>query len=183
MKNWTRIAIVLLVIVSVNYLVKYLGYDKLLTFESLQSNKDNLSNFVKANYIYTVLVYIGIYFITTALMLPGGGILSLTGGVLFGPVRATIFINVGATLGAIVSFFISRYLVGDWAQKKFESQLKKFNQEIDRHGSNYLLTLRFVPLFPFFLINIASGLTKIKPLKFLWTTMFLIIPVSYAYAL
>lgn len=183
MKKWMKIVIAILIIASVNYLVKYLGYDELLTFESLQANKDNLSNFVEANYIYTILIYIVIYFVTTALMLPGGAVLSLSGGVLFGPIRATIFINVGATLGAMASFFISRYLVGDWAQKKFESQLKRFNQEIDTHGSNYLLTLRFVPLFPFFLINIASGLTKIKPSKFLWTTMLGIIPGSYAYAL
>jgi uncharacterized membrane protein YdjX (TVP38/TMEM64 family) len=116
-------------------------------------------------------------------MLPGGGIMSLAGGVLFGPIRATLFINVGATLGALVSFYISRYLVGDWAQRKFETQLKKFNEEIEKHGSSYLLTLRFLPIFPFFLINIASGLTKIKASKFLWTTMIGIIPGSYAYAL
>ena len=183
MKGWMKIVLAILVIVGVNYLVKYLGYDQLLTFENLKANKENLSNFVEQNYLYTVLIYIGVYFVVTALMLPGGAVLSLTGGVLFGPIRATLFINIGATLGATASFFISRYLVGDWAQKKFANQLKKFNEEIDTHGSNYLLTLRFVPLFPFFLINIASGLTKIKPSKFIWTTMFGIIPGSYAYAL
>jgi len=183
MKKWMKVLIVIFTIVFINYLIKYLGYDKLLTFENLQANKDNLNSFVEVNYLYTVLVYIGVYIVTTALMLPGGGVLSLTGGVLFGPIKATIFINFGATIGAMASFFLSRYLVGEWAQIKFKNQLEKFNREIETHGSNYLLTLRFVPLFPFFLINIASGLTKIKPSKFLWTTMLGIIPGSYAYAL
>lgn len=183
MKKWMKMLLLLITIILVNYLVKYFGYDEMLTFENLKTNKESLSRYVEQNYAYTVAIYILVYFAVISFMLPGGAILSLTGGVLFGPIRATLFINVGATLGAMVSFFISRYFVGDWAQNKFENQLKKFNDEIEGHGSNYLLTLRFLPIFPFFLINIASGLTKIKPAKFLWTTMIGIIPGSYAYAL
>ena len=183
MKAWKKLSIAIILIIAINYLINYMGYGDFLSFESLKANKESLNEFVNSNYPYTVLAYILIYFVVVSFMLPGGAVLSLAGGVLFGPLRATLFINIGASSGAMASFFISRYLIGDWVQEKFSKQLKKFNDELDENGSNYLLTLRFIPLFPFFLINIAAGLTKIKPSKFLWTTILGIIPGSYAYAL
>ena len=68
--------------------------------------------------------------------------------------------NIGATIGAIMAFLVARYLIGDWLQKRYAERLASFNKEIAENGYNYLLTLRLIPVFPFFLVNIFAGITK-----------------------
>lgn len=87
-----------------------------------------------------------------------------------------------ATIGAVLAFLFSRYLVGTWIHNKYHEKLSRFNQELTQHGSRYLLTLRFIPLFPFFLINIFAGLTKIPLKTFIWTTSLGIFPGSLVYS-
>ncbi len=88
----------------------------------------------------------------------------------------------GATLGAFIIFIAARFFIGEMVQRKYGEKLEKFNKELEVNGKNYLLTLRLIPIFPFFLINLFAGVTKIKPLTFLWTTSLGIIPSSFAYA-
>jgi uncharacterized membrane protein YdjX (TVP38/TMEM64 family) len=123
-----------------------------------------------------------VYVLATALSLPGAIILTLAGGFLFGVAAGTFYVNIGATMGAILAFLSARYLLGDRLQEKYAKQLETFNREMDRNGTSYLLTLRLIPVFPFFLINFLSGLTKIRLWTFLWTTWLGIIPGTVVFA-
>jgi len=151
-------------------------------FQSIFENRDTLLKTVKANYLVAVLVYIGVYIAATALSVPGATVLTLLGGFFFGPWLATAYVNIGATLGAFIIYLAARFFLGDGIQKKYADKLVKFNKEIDENGPNYMLTLRLVPIFPFFLVNLFAGVTTIKPKQFLWTTALGIIPGSFAYA-
>ncbi len=127
-----------------------------------------------------VLAFIGIYIINAALSLPTAIFLTLVGGFLFG-LTGVAYVNIGATLGAVIVFIIVRYLIGESIQKKYAEKLKRFNQEIKNHGPDYLITLRFIFIFPFFVINLLAGLTKVSLFTFFWTTMLGILPGSFAY--
>lgn len=151
-------------------------------FEKFYTNRDSLLQTVRVYTLLAPLIYIVIYIAVVALSIPGASVLTILGGFFFGPVLGTVFVNVGATLGAMAIFLISRYFLGDSLQSKYSSQLERFNRELELNGTNYLLTLRFIPLFPFFLINILAGLTKVPGKKFFWTTSVGIIPGSFIYA-
>ena len=148
----------------------------------LFKNRDALISFVQSKFLLSSLLYIIFYLVVVALSIPGASILTILGGFFFGPIIATLYINVGATLGAFIIFFAARFFIGEMVQRKYGEKLEKFNKELELNGKNYLLTLRLIPIFPFFLINLFAGVTKIKPLTFLWTTSLGIIPGSFAYA-
>jgi uncharacterized membrane protein YdjX (TVP38/TMEM64 family) len=90
---------------------------------------------------------------------------------------------VGATIGAFLIFLAARYLMRDALMARYGDQLAKLNAELQRNGASYLLTLRFIPIFPFFLINLLAGLTPVSAFTYLWTTAIGIIPGSFVYAL
>ena len=183
MNNFRKRLLILLVIVAVLVAVWFLTpVGKMVDFQSLFENRDTLLHTVKANYLLAVLVYIGVYIIATALSVPGATVLTLLGGFFFGPWLATAYVNIGATLGAFLIYLAARYFLGDGIQEKYADKLVKFNKEIDENGPNYMLTLRLVPIFPFFLVNLFAGVTTIRPMQFLWTTALGIIPGSFAYA-
>jgi uncharacterized membrane protein YdjX (TVP38/TMEM64 family) len=105
-------------------------------------------------------------------------------GFLFGVAAGAVYVNIASTSGAVLAFLCSRYLIGNWIQKRFSARLKSFNKEILRHGHNYLLFLRIVPIIPFFAVNYLAGITKIPLSKFIWTTVLGMLPgsVLFAYA-
>ena len=174
--------ILLAIIIGLIAVVKLTGLDAWLTFDQLKHNKALLFEYVNAHYLLTVLLFIGIYITATALSVPGAIILTLAGGFLFGALPATLYVNIGATVGATLAFIAARYLLGNWVQGRYAEKLEKFNREIDRNGYSYLLSLRFLPVFPFFLINILAGLTKVHVQTFTWTTAVGILPGSLVYA-
>lgn len=154
----------------------------LFTFENLQQHRESLLLFVKDHYWLSVLSYICLYILVASLSLPGAAVLTLAGGFLFGTSASTLYVNIGATTGASFAFLVARYLLGNRLQEKYQGQLSKFNTEIERSGKSYLLTLRFIPVFPFFLINFLAGLTAIPFWTFIWTTSIGIIPGTAVYA-
>jgi uncharacterized membrane protein YdjX (TVP38/TMEM64 family) len=123
-----------------------------------------------------------VYVIVTGLSIPGAVILTLAGGFLFGTIAGVLYVDAGATAGAVCAFLSARYLLGDRLQQKYGGQFAKFNGEMDRNGVNYLLTLRLIAVFPFFLINFLAGLTKVPLKTFLWTTAVGIIPGTAVFA-
>jgi len=163
-------------------LVRYSPLGTLFTFENLKQHRDSLVALVRENYSLSVLSFVMLYVVTTALSIPGAVILTLAGGFLFGTAASVLYVNVGATAGAACAFLLARYLLGNRLQEKYHGQLEKFNRELDWNGTSYLLTLRLIPVFPFFLINFLAGLTKIPLKTFLWTTSAGIIPGTAVYA-
>lgn len=176
-----RVLILGLIVAWVLALWFFTPVKELVDFRAVFENRENLLETVQSRYLPAVLIYIGVYIAATALSVPGATILTLLGGFFFGPWLATLYVNVGASLGAFIIYIAARYFLGEGIQNKYGEKLEKFNAEIDKNGPNYMLTLRLVPIFPFFLVNLFAGFTTIRPRQFLWTTALGIIPGSFAY--
>ncbi len=160
----------------------YFNLGQYLTLTGLKENLGRLKSFYAENTLLMILGFIGVYIVVVALSLPGATILTLCAGAIFGSVSGTLVVNVGATLGATLAFLAARFLLRDWVEKKFGEKLQPFNEGFSKNAINYILFLRLVPLFPFFLVNLLSGLTKVKlPIYFLGT-MIGILPGSFVYA-
>jgi len=182
MKKNTRNMLLLVLFLSVIIGLRLSGIGHLLTFESLQRNKDSLLVFVQDNAVTSILIYILVYIAAIALNLPGGAVLTIAGGFLFGTLAAVVYVNIGATTGAVLAFLSARYLLGSRIQESYSTQLAKFNSEMERNGVRYLLTLRLIPVFPFFLVNLLSRLTRVSLSSFTWTTAAGIIPGTAVFA-
>lgn len=146
----------------------FYAYDlgQYLTLEYLKSQKQAFSDFYMANRLLTPAIYMAIYIIVTALSLPGAAVMSLAGGALFGFWTGTIIVSFASSIGATFAFLVSRFLLRDYVQKKFGDKLAAINRGVEKDGSFYLFTLRLVPIFPFFVINLVMGLTPIKTIPF-----------------
>ncbi|SVE32060.1 uncharacterized protein METZ01_LOCUS484914, partial [marine metagenome] len=153
-----------------------------LSLESLKDNRDRLYDLYRNNTLPMVLGFVGVYFVVVALSLPGATILTLTAGAIFGSVTGTLIVNVGATLGATAAFLVARFLLRDWVENRFGEKFQTFHEGFSKNAINYLLFLRLVPLFPFFLVNLVSGLTKVRIPVYFFATMFGILPGSFVYA-
>ncbi len=174
--------ILFIVLIVAVVLVRFTDIGNVLTFENLQKNKDALLAYVGGHRAVSAVTYIVVYIFAVALNVPGAAILTIAGGFLFGTLLAVFYANVGATTGAVLAFLLSRYLLGGWVQDRYRDKLSGFNSEVARNGARYLITLRLIPVFPFFLINFLSGLTPLPLRTFVWTTSVGIIPAAFVYA-
>lgn len=170
--------IILILAIAVAMGAFLLWGEGLLTFEKVQKSKEGLRKFTEENYLLAVLAYVGAQ-IPTAFFVPGEILLVLLGGSLFGVFWGTIYTDVGMTLGATIAFLSARYLIGGWLQKKYEKPLKSFNAEMEKHGANYLLVLRIVPLLPFFIVNYLAGIAAIGLKRFVLTTALGVVPGAF----
>jgi len=169
------------VILILGALFFYFDLGKYLTLASLKENRQALLEFYEHHQTSMVAIFIVVYVLQTALSLPGAAALSLAAGAIFGAVMGTIYTNIAATTGATLAFLVSRYLFRDLILNKFGPRLEKMNTELEARGLNYLLFLRLVPLFPFFLINLGAGLTKLPLRTFFFGTLIGIIPGSFVF--
>ncbi len=169
------------VILILGALFFYFDLGKYLTLASLKENRQALLEFYEHHQTSMVAIFIVVYVLQTALSLPGAAVLSLAAGAIFGAVMGTIYTNIAATTGATLAFLVSRYLFRDVILNKFGPRLEKMNTELEARGLNYLLFLRLVPLFPFFLINLGAGLTKLPLRTFFFGTLIGIIPGSFVF--
>jgi pyruvate/2-oxoglutarate dehydrogenase complex dihydrolipoamide dehydrogenase (E3) component/uncharacterized membrane protein YdjX (TVP38/TMEM64 family) len=136
--------------------------DRYLTLDALKAQREALSGWVEANLIAALAAYFGVYVLATALSLPGAVILTLAGGALFGLVTGTIVVSFASSLGATLAFLASRFLFRDAVRAKFGQRLAPIENGVAKDGAFYLFTLRLVPAFPFFLVNLLMGLTPIR---------------------
>jgi uncharacterized membrane protein YdjX (TVP38/TMEM64 family) len=151
--------------------------------EHLFDQRDRLLAFVHSQRMLSSVVFVLTYIVVVAVSIPGATVLTLLGGFLFGPALGLLLVNIGASSGAILIFLAARYIMHDALQSRYGAQLAKLNGELEKNGASYLLTLRFIPLFPFFLINLLSGLTPVSLFTYTWTTVLGIIPGSLVYIL
>ncbi len=114
--------------------------------------------------------YFLVYVLVTALSLPGAAVLTLVGGALFGLLTGTVLVSFASTIGATLAFLVARYLLRDWVAERFAQRMDKIDKGIAKEGAFYLFTLRLVPVFPFFLINLVMGLTAIRTRTFYWVS-------------
>jgi pyruvate/2-oxoglutarate dehydrogenase complex dihydrolipoamide dehydrogenase (E3) component/uncharacterized membrane protein YdjX (TVP38/TMEM64 family) len=137
-----------------------------LTLSNLKSQQAELTGFVKANPAIAVVGFFLLYVAVTALSLPGAAILTLAAGAIFGLLEGTLIASFASTIGASLAFLSSRYLLRDWVKARFGARVDSIDRGIERDGAFYLLTLRLIPAFPFFLINLAMGLTVMRLVTF-----------------
>ena len=162
-------------------LIFYYDLQRFLTLAALKANRQVLLDYYAAHKLITVAGFMLVYVVQTALSLPGAAVLSLSAGAIFGSIMGTVYANIAATIGATLAFLVARYLLRDVVLNKFGGKLEGMNRELEERGFSYLLFLRLVPLFPFFLINLAAGLTRLPLRTFFFGTMIGIIPGGFVY--
>lgn len=178
--NSKRIATLLLGMVAVT-LFFYFDLQRFLTLAALKANRQELLDYYVDHKLITVAGFMTVYIVQTALSLPGAAILSLAAGAIFGTIMGTVYANIAATVGATLAFLLTRYLLRDVVLNRFGAKLEGMNRELEARGFSYLLFLRLVPVFPFFLINLAAGLTRLPLRTFFFGTMLGIIPGGFVY--
>lgn len=154
---------------------------RFLTLETLKSNRQALVDFYATHTLAMIAGFMAVYILQTALSLPGAAILSLAAGAIFGSIMGTVYAVTSASIGATLAFLVTRYLLRDFVLARFGSRLEGMNRELEQRGFNYLLFLRLVPLFPFFLINLAAGLTRLPLRTFVLGTLIGIIPGGFVF--
>jgi uncharacterized membrane protein YdjX (TVP38/TMEM64 family) len=175
-----KIAVVLAWIVAVG-LVFYFDLWRFLRLDLLKANRQALLNYYVSHKSLMAVGFIMIYVAQTALSLPGAAILSLAAGAIFGTIMGTVYAVIAATIGATLAFLITRYLLRDAVLRKFGPKLEVINRELEARGFNYLIFLRLTPVFPFFMINLAAGLTRLPLRTFFIGTILGIIPGGFVY--
>lgn len=165
MRAAKRLALVALVVVLV-WAFFAAGGPKWLTLEGLKSGLDQFAAWKSTSPVLLGLGFGAVYVLVAALSLPGAVILTLAAGAIFGLLWGTFIASFASTLGATLAFWSARYLLRDWVQARFGDRLKPINDGMTRDGAFYLFTLRLVPVFPFFLINLLMGLMPIRSLTF-----------------
>lgn len=152
-----------------------------LQLSAVQSRLGEWRDWVNANPLMAGMLYFLIYVLVTGLSVPGAAVMTLAGGALFGFWYALLLVSFGSTLGATLAFLISRTLLRDWVQGRFGKQLADINAGFARDGAFYLFTLRLVPLFPFFVINLLMGLMPINTWRYYWVSQLGMLPATAVY--
>lgn len=163
---------ILLIVIAVSLVALFFHYDlnQLLTLEGLKGSMDQFGEWREQSPILIIGGFFALYVLVAALSLPGAAILTLAAGALFGLVEGFIIVSFASSIGALLAFLVSRYLLRESIKKKFPERLKAIDEGVQREGAFYLFTLRLVPVFPFFLVNLLMGVTGIKAWTFYWVS-------------
>lgn len=179
--SWGKLVIVLIFAAA---LAAFFLFDlkQYVTLESLKAHRDDLLHYTQQHFARAVAIFSALYLLQTTFSLPGGAILTLTGGFLFGSFLGTLIVIIPATLGATLAFLGARYLLRDWVERRFGNRLRTIQEGFAKDAFSYLLTLRLIPVFPFFLVNLLSGLSRIRLGTYVLATALGIIPGSFVFA-
>ena len=158
------------VIVAAIFSFFYFDLNSYLTLQGMKDSLDTFQSQIAQNPVLSMGVFFAIYVAVTALSLPGAAILTLAAGALFGLVQGLVIVSFASSVGATLAFLVSRFILRDTVRNKFKEKLKKIDEGVEKQGAFYLFTLRLVPVFPFFLINLLMGLTSLKTWTFYWVS-------------
>ena len=164
-----RVAVVL-ALVALIVVFKFLGLGEYLTLAYLKESQAYFAGLYANQPVTVVASYMAIYIVVTALSLPGAAVLTLAGGGLFGFWVGLVIVSFASSIGATLACFVSRFLLREWVQNKFGDKLHSINKGIEEEGAFYLFSLRLVPIFPFFVINLVMGLTAMRLITFYWVS-------------
>ena len=159
----------------------WLDLGQYLSFDRLKASQQQLSAFVDGNQVIAAAGFFILYVAVTALSVPGAVIMTLAAGAVFGLVTGTLLVSFASSIGATLAFLLSRFLLRDFVERRFDWATQKINTGIERDGSYYLFTLRLVPLFPFFVINLVMGLTRLRAGTFYWISQLGMLPGTIVY--
>lgn len=162
----------IILVLAVLAVAVFLHFDlgTMLTLDNLKDQQGAVDALYRAKPLLTITSFFLIYVAATAASFPGAAILTLAAGAIFGVAAGTLIVSFASTIGATLSFLGSRHLLRDWVQDRFGDRLKALNEGVERDGAFYLFSLRLVPAFPFFLVNLLMGLTSIKAFTYFWVS-------------
>ena len=163
--------IILVVLIAMLIVAFYLlGLSDYLSLAYVKEVHANALDFVDRNPVAAITGFFFVYVLVTGLSLPGAAIMTLAAGAVFGLFRGLVIVSFASTIGATLAMWIARTLLRDWVQKRFSAQLEVVNSGFARDGGFYLFSIRMVPLFPFFIVNLVVGLTRISLWQFYWVS-------------
>ncbi len=157
-------------LVSLVVVFKVFELERYLSLAYLKVSQESFAAVYAEHRVAVVGAYMVVYIAVTALSLPGAAVLTLAGGALFGLWVGTVVVSFASTIGATLACFVSRFILRDWVQNKFGGKLGTINRGIENEGAFYLFTMRLIPAFPFFVINLVMGLTKMPLFTFYWVS-------------
>ena len=164
--SWVRWLVLLLALLGLWLAYWHWDLGQWLTLERLKAGRDTLISLYADQPVQTALTFFGVYVLAAALSFPGASILTLAAGAMFGWAMGLLLVSFASSLGALLAFWVSRYLLRDVIEQRFGKLLQPINEGLAKDGTFYLLTLRLVPLFPFWLINLLMGLTTLGARRF-----------------
>ncbi len=164
-----KLSLLVLILLAVLAFFAFDG-DRLLTLESIKTSQAHIETWRQQHPLWLGGGFLLVYILVTALSLPGAAVMTLAAGAFFGLLWGTLIVSFASSIGATLAFLVARFMLRDSVQARFGDRLKAINQGIEREGAFYLFTLRLVPLFPFFLINLLMGLTPIRAVTFYWVS-------------
>jgi uncharacterized membrane protein YdjX (TVP38/TMEM64 family) len=168
-KTTIKIAVVAIVL-AVVLLFWIFGLGHYLTLSYVKSSEEKVAALYAEHPFAVIASYGMIYIIVTSLSLPGAAVMTVAGGALFGLVKGAIVVSFASAIGATAACLVSRTVLRDWAQSKFANELRTINAGMEKEGTFYLFTLRLIPVFPFWLINLVMGITKMRLRTFYWVS-------------
>ena len=167
--NARKLLVVALVIAAIAAFF-FFDLGQYLKLDFFKSQQAAIESWRAANPLQAALIFFSVYVAVTGFSLPGAAVMTLAAGAIFGLLWGTVIVSFASSIGATLAFVIARFLLHDWVQARFGDRLKALNDGVRRDGAFYLFTLRLVPLFPFFVINLAMALTPIRTWTFYWVS-------------
>ena len=172
---------VLLVIAAILVVALSSGLGELLTLDELKARRSELAAMLEARPFDVAGAYFLLYVAFAALSIPGAAVLTLAGGAVFGLLAGTVLVSFASVLGAVLAFLGSRYLFRDWVRARFARQIEAIDRGLERDGMLYLLSIRLNPVFPYFLVNLAMGLTRMSAVRFALVSQVGMFPATIIY--
>jgi uncharacterized membrane protein YdjX (TVP38/TMEM64 family) len=169
-KSYIQKIIIVLIILGLIIAFKIFDLGQYFSLDYIKESQENFQLLYNEHRAAVIAGYMVIYILVTSLSLPGAAIMTLAGGALFGLVIGTIIVSFASTIGATLACFVARFVLRDWVQGKLGDKLKAVNNGVEKEGAFYLFTLRLIPVFPFWLINLGMGLTKMPLRTFYWVS-------------
>ncbi len=180
---WVKKLLPVAIIIAIFAAFFLLGGHKYITLESLKTHRQTLLDWAASHHLLAALIFMAAYGVMVAATIPGALVMTLAGGFLFGVIEATIYVVFSATLGATAIFLIARYAFRDYFQEKAGQAIRRMEKGFKENALSYLLVLRLVPIFPFFIVNLVPAFLGVPLRTYVIGTLFGIIPGTFVYCL
>lgn len=179
-RNMIRLLLVLAAVIAIASFF-YLDLQRYLSLAELKSQRDALASYAQMRPLLTIGIFFIAYVMMAAFSLPGAAIMTIAGGAVFGLATGTIVVSFASSMGATLAFLAARFIFRDSVQRRFKDRLQRLNDGVQREGGFYLLSLRLVPVFPFFVINLVAALTPLKTWTFYWVSQIGMLPATLVF--
>lgn len=180
-KKHIKKIIIVLIVIGLIVVFKIFNLGDYLSLSYVKESQKKFEVLYSEHRASVIAGYMVIYILMTSLSLPGATVMGLAAGALFGLLTGTIAVSFASTIGATFACFVSRFILRDWIQGRFGNKLKTVNTGVENEGAFYLFTLRLIPVFPFWLINLVMGLTKMPLRTFYWVSQIGMLPGTIVY--